>query len=96
MARTDPEGAAVLTHTEVRLLAIREEMERIILERKLRATAEDWATDVNSLTDIVVKSAQQYVYIYIYIWKMLPCMYVPDHHSYSLQYICVCVFVCVL
>jgi activator of HSP90 ATPase len=61
MAKTDPEGAAVLTHTEVRLLAIREEMERIILERKLKATAEDWATDVNSLTDIVVKSAQQYV-----------------------------------
>jgi putative hydrolase of the HAD superfamily len=60
MAKTDPEGAAVLTHTEVRLLAIREEMERIILERKLRATAEDWATDVNSLTDIVVKSAQQW------------------------------------
>ena len=59
MAKTDPEGAAVLTHTEIRLLAIREEMERIILDRKLKATAEDWATDVNSLTHIVVKSARQ-------------------------------------
>lgn len=63
MAKTDPEGAAVLTHTEVRLLAIRDEMERITLERKLKGTAEDWATDVESLTEIVVKSAQQYVLI---------------------------------
>lgn len=62
MAKTDPEGAAVLTHTEVRLLAIRDEMERIILDRKLKGTAEDWATDVNSLTHIVKKSAQQYVF----------------------------------
>ena len=59
MAKTDPEGAAVLTHTQVRLMAIRHEMERITLERKLEATAKDWATDVESLTDIVVKSAQQ-------------------------------------
>lgn len=59
MAETDPEKAAVLTHTEIRLLAIRDEMERITLDRKLKGTAKDWATDVNSLTDIVVKSAEQ-------------------------------------
>lgn len=59
MAKTDPEGAAVLTHTEIRLMAIRDEMERITLERKLQATAKDWATDVESLTDIVVKSAEK-------------------------------------
>jgi nitrogenase molybdenum-iron protein alpha/beta subunit len=58
MAKTDPEGAAVLTHTEVRMLAIREEMEKIILERKLKQTAEDWATEVPYLADIVVKSAR--------------------------------------
>jgi len=59
MAKTDPEGAAVLTHTQVRMMAIRHEMERITLQRKLEGTAKDWATDVDSLTDIVVKSAQQ-------------------------------------
>jgi hypothetical protein len=58
MATTDPEGAAVLTHTEVRMLAIRKEMEKIILERKLKQTAEDWATEVPFLADIVVKSAR--------------------------------------
>jgi hypothetical protein len=59
IAKTDPEGAAVLTHTEVRMLAIREEMEKIILERKLKQTAEDWATEVPYLADIVVRSARQ-------------------------------------
>ena len=59
IAKTDPEGAAILTHTEVRMLAIREEMERIILERKLIQTAEDWATEVPYLADIVVRSARQ-------------------------------------
>jgi hypothetical protein len=58
MAKTDPEGAAVLTHTEVRMLAIRKEMEKIIFERKLKQTAEDWATEVPFLADIVVKSAR--------------------------------------
>ena len=79
MAKTDPEGAAVLTHTEVRLLAIRDEMERIILERKLKGTAEDWATDVNSLTDIVVKSAQQYVLSTVETWKLIMLFHVITH-----------------
>jgi hypothetical protein len=36
IAATDPDRAAVLTHTEIRQLAIRREMERITLTRKLK------------------------------------------------------------
>jgi len=61
MAEQDPEKAAVLTHTEIRLLAIRREMETVIVERKLRATAEEWATAVSSLSTIVVSYAKKYV-----------------------------------
>ena len=47
------------THTEIRELAIRREMEKIILERKLESTAEDWATQVSSLSPIVRKHAEK-------------------------------------
>lgn len=59
LALKDPEAAAELTHTEVRILAIRQVMEKTILDRKLKETAKDWATEVEYLTDIVVKSANQ-------------------------------------
>lgn len=41
-------------------MAIRREMERIILERKLKETADDWATPVEDLSPIVQKHAQQW------------------------------------
>ena len=55
-----PAAAAILTHTEVRTLAIRREMENIILQRKLQATADDWATPVSDLTNIVVGHARKW------------------------------------
>eukprot|EP00526_Cylindrotheca_closterium_P010104 CAMPEP_0113621902 /NCGR_PEP_ID=MMETSP0017_2-20120614/11208_1 /TAXON_ID=2856 /ORGANISM="Cylindrotheca closterium" /LENGTH=402 /DNA_ID=CAMNT_0000531689 /DNA_START=207 /DNA_END=1415 /DNA_ORIENTATION=- /assembly_acc=CAM_ASM_000147 len=60
IANEDPEKAAALTHTEIRELAIRREMEKVILERKLQSTAEDWATQVSSLSPIVRKHAQDW------------------------------------
>jgi hypothetical protein len=38
-------------------LAIRREMEKMILARKLKETADDWATPVESLTSVVKKHA---------------------------------------
>jgi hypothetical protein len=64
IAATDPVTAAVLTHTEIRRLAIRREMERITLARKLKACADDWATPVSSLSPIVVQHAKKYVIVY--------------------------------
>ena len=46
------------THTEIRELAIRREMQKIILQRKLKEVADDWATPVESLTSIVKKHAE--------------------------------------
>jgi hypothetical protein len=57
----DPEAAMVLTHTELRKRAIRSEMENVMLQRKLEETAEDWATNVDSLGKIVVENAKKYV-----------------------------------
>jgi ABC-type proline/glycine betaine transport system substrate-binding protein len=59
MAQTDPEAAAVLTHTEIRHMAIRKEMEQVMLQRKLEETAEDWATNVESLGPAVVIGARK-------------------------------------
>jgi FMN phosphatase YigB (HAD superfamily) len=58
MAITDPERSATLSHTDTRRLAIREEMEKIIFERKLKACAEDWATQVADLSPLVVQNAK--------------------------------------
>jgi len=58
--RDGPAAAAVLSHTEIRTMAIRREMEKIILERKLIATADDWATPVESLSNIVVSHAKKW------------------------------------
>lgn len=60
IAAEDPEKASSLTHTEIRELAIRREMEKIIFERKLESTAEDWATQVSSLSPIVRKHAENW------------------------------------
>lgn len=49
----------VLSHTECRRRAIRREMEKIILERKLQETADDWATPVSDLSPIVVNFAKK-------------------------------------
>jgi hypothetical protein len=57
----DPQAAMVLTHTELRKRAIRAEMEDVMLRRKLEETAEDWATNVESLGKIVVDNAKKYV-----------------------------------
>lgn len=46
------------THTEIRELAIRREMKKMILKRKLKETADDWATPVASLTANVKKHAE--------------------------------------
>jgi len=59
MAETDPERSAALTHTEIRRLAIREEMEKIEYQRKLQSCADDWATQVSSLSPLVVQNAKK-------------------------------------
>ena len=59
MAEIDPERSACLTHTETRQLAIREEMEKIEYQRKLQACADDWATNVSSLSPLVVENAKK-------------------------------------
>lgn len=58
MAQTDPYDAAALTHTELRMLAIRRQMESIRLLRSLEEVAKDWATDVSNLTPIVVENCK--------------------------------------
>jgi len=55
----DPQAAAVLTHREVRTLAIRREMELVIQQRKIQACADDWDTSVEDLADVVVNSAKK-------------------------------------
>lgn len=43
-------------------MAIRREMEKVILNRKLKEVADDWATPVEALTANVKKHAQTYVF----------------------------------
>lgn len=59
LAAENPSHAVVLTHTEVRELSIRREMENIMLAKKLKETADDWATPVGDLADIVVANAKK-------------------------------------
>mmetsp|Transcript_2992 Transcript_2992/g.6508 ORF Transcript_2992/g.6508 Transcript_2992/m.6508 type:complete len:423 (-) Transcript_2992:1317-2585(-) len=56
----DPLKPATVNHKEIRMAAIRKEMEKFILMTKLRQTAEDWATEVDSLTAPVRKSAEKW------------------------------------
>lgn len=55
----DPLMPTTVNHKEIRLAAIRKEMEQFILKTKLKQTAEDWATEVDSLTTPVRKSAEK-------------------------------------
>lgn len=55
----DPLKPATVNHKEIRMAAIRKEMEQFILKTKLQQTAEDWATEVDSLTTPVRKSAEK-------------------------------------
>ena len=55
----DPLKPSTVNHKEIRLAAIRREMEQFILKMKLRQTAEDWATDIDDLTAPVRKSAEK-------------------------------------
>lgn len=54
---SDPLRPATVNHKEIRLAAIRKEMEQFILQMKLKQTAEDWATEIESLTTPVRNSA---------------------------------------
>ena len=56
----DPKAAAALTHLEVRELAIRREMEKATLKKKLKDCADDWATPVESLSSLVVANAKKW------------------------------------
>lgn len=81
---TDPEKAVGLTHTEIREMAIRREMERIILDRKLKQCADDWATPVSSLSDIVRKPAQQWAKAAVsesVVQQVLTAWEMERHHS---------------
>jgi putative hydrolase of the HAD superfamily len=49
-----------MTHTEVRLQAIKEEMRRVLYEKKLKECADDWATEVESLTAPLKDSAKKW------------------------------------
>lgn len=60
MAETDPDQSAALSHTETRRLAIREEMEKVVYKRKLQSCADDWATQVSSLSPLVVQNAKKW------------------------------------
>ena len=53
-----PIAGTAMSHTEVRMEAIRREMERKMLEKKLQECAEDWATEVESLTTPLRHSAE--------------------------------------
>lgn len=55
-----PVAGAALSHTEVRLGAIRRELERRMLEKKLKECADDWATEVDSLTGPMRQSAERW------------------------------------
>lgn len=53
-------AGAAMSHTDVRLEAIRSEMERNMLEKKLAECAEDWATEVKDLTAPLKESAKKW------------------------------------
>lgn len=59
LSQTDPKAAAALTHNDLRLKAIRREMERITIQRKLEACASDWATNVESLSNLVKENSKK-------------------------------------
>ena len=54
------QNGVAMSHTEVRLEAIRSEMERNMLQKKLAECAEDWATEVKDLTAPLKASAKKW------------------------------------
>jgi FMN phosphatase YigB (HAD superfamily) len=91
MSERDPAYAASLSHTEIRELAIRKEMEDVIFQRKLQATADDWATAVSSLSPVVVSHARKYVFD---PWSSLSLsfsLYYMIIYIYKTGCVCVCV-----
>lgn len=54
------ESPTILSHTQLRELAIRREMEKVILNRKLKQTADTWATQVSSLSPLIVDHAKKW------------------------------------
>jgi hypothetical protein len=56
---SDPLRPKTVNHKEIRMAAIRKEMEDFILKTKLKQTAADWATEVDSITSPVRKSAEK-------------------------------------
>jgi hypothetical protein len=72
------------THTEIRTMAIRREMERLILNRKLKETADDWATPVEDLSPIVKKHAQRWAQAEVsesVLQQVLTSWEMERHHS---------------
>jgi hypothetical protein len=58
-----PAESVALTHTQVRRMAIRREMENVIYKRKLQETADDWATPQSDMSPIVRNFAKKYVVV---------------------------------
>jgi hypothetical protein len=58
-ATEGPQAAAALTHGELRRAAIRREMERWTVKRKLKACAEEWATTVDALSPVVLENTKK-------------------------------------
>lgn len=56
---SDPLKPKTVNHKEIRMAAIRKEMEQFILKTKLKQTAADWATEVKSMSSPVLKSAEK-------------------------------------
>ena len=57
---SDPLKPKTVNHKEIRMAAIRKEMEQFILKTKLKQTAADWATEVESMSAPVLKSAEKW------------------------------------
>jgi FMN phosphatase YigB (HAD superfamily) len=65
-------------------MAIRREMERIILSRKLKETADDWATPVEDLSPIVKKHAERWAQAEVsesVLQQVLTWWEMERHHS---------------
>lgn len=60
IALDDPAAAAALSHTEIRMRAIRRQMETVTFLRTLEDVADDWATPVSSLSPIIVQNAKKW------------------------------------
>lgn len=58
-SESDPLKPKTVNHKEIRMAAIRKEMEQFILKTKLKQTAADWATEVESMSSPVLKSAEK-------------------------------------